>query len=108
MSCGVGRRHGSDLVLLWLWCRPAATAQIRSLAWEPPNAAGVALKRQKTNEQTKRVMSCFICLVTYILRLYDFQTFQSQGIFIQLKSKMEGQQIREKKQNPCGGLELVP
>ena len=20
MSCGVGRRHGSDWVLLWLWC----------------------------------------------------------------------------------------
>ena len=35
------------LVLLWLWCRPAATAPIWSLAWEPPPAAGLALKRQK-------------------------------------------------------------
>ena len=26
MSCGVGHRHGSDLVLLWLWCRPARAA----------------------------------------------------------------------------------
>ena len=51
MSCGVGRRRGSDLVLLWLWCRPAAAALIRPLAWEPPCAAGVALKRQKTNRQ---------------------------------------------------------
>ena len=25
---GVGCRHGSDLVLLWLWHRPAATALI--------------------------------------------------------------------------------
>ena len=47
MSCAVGRRCGSDLVLLWLWCRPAATALIRPLAWEPPYAAGAALKGQK-------------------------------------------------------------
>ena len=33
MSCGVGHRHGSDLVLLWLWRRPAATALIRPLAY---------------------------------------------------------------------------
>ena len=30
-----------DSVLLWLWCRPAAVALIRPLAWEPPYAAGV-------------------------------------------------------------------
>ena len=36
--------------LLWLWCRPAATALIRPLAWEPPHAAGVALKKQKINK----------------------------------------------------------
>ena len=47
MSCGVGHRHGWDLALLWLWRRPAATALIRPLAWEPPYAADVALKRQK-------------------------------------------------------------
>ena len=35
-----------DLALLWLWCRPAAPAPIRPLAWEPPCAAGAALKRQ--------------------------------------------------------------
>ena len=33
-----------DLVLLWLWCRPAATAPVRPLAWEPPHAMGAALK----------------------------------------------------------------
>ena len=57
MSCGVGCRHGSDLVLLWLWCRLAATAPIRPLAWEPLYAMVVALKGQKTkqtNEQTKK------------------------------------------------------
>ena len=47
MSCGVGHSRCSDLVLLWLWHRLAATAPIRSLVWEPPYAAIVALKRQK-------------------------------------------------------------
>ena len=32
VSCGVGHRRGSDLVLLWLWCRPAAEAPIQPLA----------------------------------------------------------------------------
>ena len=36
-----------DPALLWLWCRPAATAPIRPLAWEPPYAEGVALKKNK-------------------------------------------------------------
>ena len=33
-----------DPVLLELWHRPAAEAPILPLAWEPPNAMGVALK----------------------------------------------------------------
>ena len=33
MSCGVGRRCDSDLALLWLWCRPAATTPIQPLNW---------------------------------------------------------------------------
>ena len=36
-----------DLALLWLWSRLAGTAPIRPLAWEPPYATCVALKRQK-------------------------------------------------------------
>ena len=47
MSYGVGHRHGLDPALLWLWCRLAAAAPIGTLAWEFPNAAGVALKRKK-------------------------------------------------------------
>ena len=35
VSC-VGRRLGLDLVLLWLWLRPAAAALIQPLTWEPP------------------------------------------------------------------------
>ena len=44
---GVGHRRGSDLVLLWLWCRAAATAPIRPLAKEPPYVAGAALEKAK-------------------------------------------------------------
>ena len=47
VSCGVGRRHGLDLALLWLWCRLAALAPIRPLAWECAHAAGAALKKYK-------------------------------------------------------------
>ena len=41
-----------DPVLLWLWCRLAATTPIGPLAWEPPCAVGMALKRQK--DKTKQ------------------------------------------------------
>ena len=34
-----------DPVLLCLWRRPAATAPVWPLAWEPPYATGAALKR---------------------------------------------------------------
>ena len=54
MSCGVGLRRGSDLVWLWLRCRPAATAPIRPLAWESLYAVGAALKRQKTKMRNKQ------------------------------------------------------
>ena len=51
MSCGVGCRRGSDLILLWLWRRPAAAALITPLAWESPYGAGVALKRKMEEEK---------------------------------------------------------
>ena len=57
MGCGVGRRCGSNLALLWLWCRLAETALVRPLVWEPPYAMGVALKGQKT-KQTKKSSPC--------------------------------------------------
>ena len=47
VSCGVGCRHGLDLVFLWLWRRLAATAPIRPLVWESPYAVGAALKKSQ-------------------------------------------------------------
>ena len=50
MSCGIGRRRSSDPVLLWLWCRLAAVAPIRLVAWEIPHATLAALEGRKKIE----------------------------------------------------------
>ena len=41
-----------------LWCRPAAAAPIRLLAWELPYAAGTALKSKKKKKK-KRMTEYF-------------------------------------------------
>ena len=53
VSCGVGHRHSTDPVLLWLWCRPAVVALIRPLAWELPYALGAALKHGEKKKEKK-------------------------------------------------------
>ena len=40
--------------MLWLWCRPPATALIRPLAWKPPYAGGVALEKAKRPKKKKK------------------------------------------------------
>ena len=40
--------------MLWLWLRPAATAPIRPLAWEPPYATGVAQEIAKKTKKKKK------------------------------------------------------
>ena len=60
MSCGVGLRLGSDPALLWLWHRPVAAAPIEPLAWEPPQAVGVALEKGKRQKKrTKPIYHSF-------------------------------------------------
>ena len=54
MSCGVGRKHGLDPKLLWLWRRPGTTAPIGPLAWEPPYAMGVDQEKAKRQKQTSQ------------------------------------------------------
>lgn len=53
MGCGIGRRLGSYLALLWPWCRPAAVGLILALAWEPPRATGGA-----PENKTKAIPKC--------------------------------------------------
>ena len=53
MGCSVGHRLSLDPALPWLWYRMAATALIRPLAWELPNATGAALKRKKKKDELR-------------------------------------------------------
>ena len=62
MSCGVRRRHCLDLVLLWLWNRQADRAQNQPLAWEPPYATGVALKKTKKKKLGAILVLGFFCV----------------------------------------------
>ena len=57
MSCGVGCKRSSDLVLLLLllWPWPASIALIRSLAWELPHATGAALEKTERQQQQQNV-----------------------------------------------------
>ena len=54
MSCGIGRRCGSDPPLLWLWYRPEVAALIGPLAWEFPYAMSTALKSKKKRKEKKK------------------------------------------------------
>ena len=96
MSCGVSCRRGSDLALLWLWCRLAAIPPICPLAWEPPYAEGAALeKTKKTNKQKNSelfkteedkycvLLTCGIQKVTQII----FFAKQKQTRFIDIGKK---------------------
>ena len=65
MSGGVGHRRRSDLVLLWLWCRPVAITLIRPLAWELAYAVGAALKRWGEKENNIKKNVC-VCVYIYI------------------------------------------
>ena len=55
VSCGVVADVpcASDLMFLWLWCRLATVAPIWTLAWQPPYAAGAALKSKKEKYANK-------------------------------------------------------
>ena len=57
MSCGVGRRRGSDPAILRLWRRPVATAPKGHLAWEPPYATGAAQENDKKTKTKKEEKS---------------------------------------------------
>ena len=77
VSCGIGRRHGSDPTLLWLLRRPTATAPIQPLAWEPPYSAEAAQENGKKTNNNNNSSSYFkqwsyilICII-YNIRKSD-------------------------------------
>ena len=55
MSCGVGHRCSSDLALLWLWQRLAATVPINPLPWKPQNDINEAQKKEKKKKKKKNI-----------------------------------------------------
>ena len=83
MSCGtqtrLGRRWGSDLVLLWLWRRLVATGLIWPLAWEPPYAVGVAPKKTKgRKKKKKRLRSFWLCSCPWMPCHFFFKSRQNK------------------------------
>ena len=54
VSCSAGHRRHSDPIWLWLCCRPAATAPLRSLAWELAYAACSDLKSKKNKKHKQK------------------------------------------------------
>ena len=60
MSCGVGHRHGSELMLLWLQCKPAAEALIGRLARESSYArCGPGKQKRKEKERKEGIEKNF-------------------------------------------------
>ena len=56
---------------MWLWHRLAATALIRPLAWGPPHAVGVTLKRQDKKKKKEEEEESFRALKN--LMIFNFQ-----------------------------------
>ena len=63
MSYSVGHGAGHlDPALLWMWCRLAAAAPIRPLAWKLPYATYAALKKEKKEKKKERKKEKEKCL----------------------------------------------
>ena len=102
MNCGVDHRYGSDPVLLWLWCGPAAAAPIWPPSWEPLYAVGVAQKKKK--DPIQEYMLSYLCHenvqqkgCSQLLSLVDsegwegtfLQVFGRKFSFVVLKNKKQ-------------------
>ena len=80
-----------DLTLLWLWCKPAASAPVLPLAWELPYAKGVAINRKKKKSfnlshcDNILVISLFIETFCEIKLLRAKQSYFSSQTFTILK-----------------------
>ena len=67
MSCGVDRKRGSDLALLWL----TAAAPIRPLAWKLPYILSAALKKSKNKNKTiEDVLTPPLWLFLYAFQIF--------------------------------------
>ena len=94
MSCAVGPRHGSDLMLLWLWCRPAAAALIQPLAWELPYAPRAAQERGKN---TKNLLLLLRCHGALLVPSLTWELLRALGV-AQNKQKTNKQKNKKQQQ----------
>ena len=87
---GVGRSHGLDSVLLWLWRRPAAAALIQPLEWKPPYAAGTAkkLKKQKRPGSLPCPSLCLSLLIVILKEQTPTQCFIHARYWAQLAAAL--------------------
>ena len=74
-------------MLVWLWCRLAATAPIQPLAWELAYAEGAALKRKKKKKEREKDMSKYVWPVTAGHLLYGPFLWLSQSGPVQMGRK---------------------
>ena len=100
MSCGVRWRCGSDHALLWLLHRLAAVTLIRPLAWEPPKAAGAALKSKKKKKKKTADRFVLPLFELFILELFSsFFLFKIPNYFYatrDIKEQYKSQNFSEK------------
>ena len=107
LSCGVGRRCGSVLALLWLWLWPTATAPIGLLAWEPLYAAGATLKDKQTNKQTKDCKKIEITpkrVVSHFANIFSLLDENSEG---KLLFVFVGRRLEFQNRFTSGGIQLA-
>ena len=84
MSCGVVHKHGSDIMLLWLWSRLAAAALIRPLAWEANHDISATTKETRGEQITssKKESNCQLEICTQLN--YNQEQGQYKDIFKQI------------------------
>jgi len=82
-----------------LWHRPAPTALLRPLAWEPPYATGAALKKQKTTTTTTTKSHGEWALMRDGLNLNDAPKDISQCCTVMLNFQRRRKQIQSVKKN---------
>ena len=64
--------------MLWLWRRPVATAPIQPLAWEPPYAVDVALKRWKKKKK-KEINSNYVSSEVFCWKVLSAMEKENRG-----------------------------
>ena len=74
MGCGVGRRCGTDLGLLW--CRPAAAAPLQPLVWVPPSICHKCGPK-KAKKKKKNLWHILLCVCMFYQSIESIEAILS-------------------------------